>query len=702
MALYSRVTAFINSRGGVFIVAAVYLMVPGHPDAFFKGIPLGLWPSIVLAAGTFAWFFFRGTPELRRGSAPLFIALACLSVVKGVAALAGPPVGWLGRYYPNDRFEGRYRRSTEFPHLDATRIDRTIDFVDDAFPVYFLNEADFNRNIRREVTFPVTATWTGYVTPAQPTALALRLRARGHATVAVDGGRPIEVDSRDGSVVRSETVALAPGDHRIDVTYLKPADTDPLIALGLDAGGDDAVVLVTPRPSGSSPWLRFRAAAFAGRSADALAAVAFAVLLWRLATAARVTTSERSGQPASLARGLCAVMFALLLVQAGRAALPHVHRAVSLSGGDDWLAFEARAREVLTGGPLMRFGQPLGKGEVFYYYPGYSYFLAGVHWVTGEDLSGPILANFLLLFLANIVSYRIAAAVFGDWVAIPATALLVGIEQIAFVRNYTPVLLSENLYFLTVPLTVLGLVRFLQSGRRASLAWAGLAAGASAITRPAMMLYLVPAVLLLAIADMSPRPARSARAASIATFLAGCFGVVLLVTLRNYVVAGSPTLISETPAHSFILYNLPATADAGKYMKMYSGGLFSAASVLIRIFIDHPLDLLSGVTTKIGFSFGMLPWMGGNFHPELLLASGLYFGAIVFSRAARAPMTWPIHAFIAVHLVGMVLTMPSNYGYRLILPMYLFLPMFGPRLVMDVMASFGGSASAAQPSRRVL
>jgi hypothetical protein len=42
------------------------------------------------------------------------------------------------------------------------------------------------------------------------------------------------------------------------------------------------------------------------------------------------------------------------------------------------------------------------------------------------------------------------------------------------------------------------------------------------------------------------------------------------------------------------------------------------------------------------------------------------------------------------HLAGMVLTMPSNYGYRLILPMYLFLPLFGARVVFDLAARFAG------------
>ena len=53
-----------------------------------------------------------------------------------------------------------------------------------------------------------------------------------------------------------------------------------------------------------------------------------------------------------------------------------------------------------------------------------------------------------------------------------------------------------------------------------------------------------------------------------------------------------------------------------------------------------------------------------------------YLSSIVLFPAARQIATWPVHLFVATHLVTMVLTMPSIYGYRLILPMYLFFASF--------------------------
>jgi hypothetical protein len=92
------------------------------------------------------------------------------------------------------------------------------------------------------------------------------------------------------------------------------------------------------------------------------------------------------------------------------------------------------------------------------------------------------------------------------------------------------------------------------------------------------------------------------------------------------------------------------------------------------------------VLTKIGFSFGALQWMGLRFHPELLGPGLGYLVAVPLLSAARRVRTWPIHGFVLAHLVGMALTTPTIYGYRLILPMHLFFSMFAIALVERVLA----------------
>ena len=50
-----------------------------------------------------------------------------------------------------------------------------------------------------------------------------------------------------------------------------------------------------------------------------------------------------------------------------------------LSGGNDWLAYESYARDVLLSGPLMTEGRALGQGAPFYYQPLYIYWVALTH-----------------------------------------------------------------------------------------------------------------------------------------------------------------------------------------------------------------------------------------------------------------------------------------------------------------------------------
>ena len=657
----------LEPRAAFLVALLVFCCAPGHGDAWLRGIPLGLWTPVGLTIVGAVWWASRHAPP-PRGLTGVALALAMLAVVKIAVAAIAPSGGWLARYYANATFSGAPRRSTEFARLQgATRIDRAIDFRDDFLPAYFLNDPDFNGGIRREVTEPVSVVWTGYAHTAAATAASVAIDAKGDARITLDG-RPVIGPVNAARV----DLILAPGDHVLEVTYVKPANTDPLVRVS------GLTPLVTARPV--APW-RSRlapAARVAARAIDILAIALVAASVWMLAR----------GIVWSPALVLTMAMLALFAVQGTMAAAPLVGRAESLSGGDDWMAYEGRSRAVATGDFLMMFSQPYGKGEVLYFYPGYTYFLAAVHAIGGEDRAAIIFVQFLLLFAANVVVYWIGARVFGRPATLAALGGLVAIEQLDFVRHYTVTLLTENLYVFTTALTLYACIRFVESGSRRMLIAAAVAAGVSALTRPAMMLFLVPgAVVVLIVAwrrQGRPAPACGAAALFVAVWLA----TVSPATIRNYVAAGSPVLICESPVMSFINYNLPSNVDGRFYRDQYSGTTLSLARILGSIVVNHPMDTLRNVSIKLGFSFGMVQWMGGRVHPELVLASIGYLLAIVLTPSARLMPTWPIHAFVLAHLAGMVLSMPSNYGYRLILPMYLFFPLFGARLVSDLATRF--------------
>lgn len=665
------------SRTVAFAALVIYLLVPGAASAFLPGVPLGLWGFVAVAVVVFTWAFFREQPSAINWTR-VALLFAALIAIKAGAAWASMPTGWRGWYYVSADFTGRVRRSTEFTRLDATRIDRAIDFRDDYFPAYFLNEAEFNRGIRREVTEAVTARWVGHVHPAAPATITMELAARGPATISRDGEIVLRSPAQASAATR--TINLDAGEHALTVEYLKPASSDPLISVrGVGSSSPSADLVVTPDVV--QPWRRsiFGFVTFVARIIDVVASALFISILWRALRGRRWLLAA----PATLA----AVMFVLFLIQGAAAAAPLQHRAVSLSGGDDWLGFEARGREILTGGLLMRFGQPSGAGDAYYYYPGYSYFLAAVHALGGEDLAAPIFVHFLLLFLTNLVVYRAALMLFDRPIALGAVGLLVPIEQVAFIRHYTTTILSENLYFLTVALALYALMRFIATMKLAPLLWAGALTGISALIRPALLLYLPLAMLVIVLASRQRRAPWLRASIAAGVFLSAWMAAVLPATVRNYVVANRFVLISDMPLHSFINYNIP-TSGAEEYGRAFTGGILSATYVLGRIAVEHPADTLRNVVTKVGFSLGWLRWMGGSVHVEMLFASAGYFLALLLMPEARSPMTWPIHAFLLAHLAGLILTMPSNYGYRLLLPMYVFFPIFASAAGISVLRRF--------------
>ena len=88
---------------------------------------------------------------------------------------------------------------------------------------------------------------------------------------------------------------------------------------------------------------------------------------------------------------------------------------------------------------------------------------------------------------------------------------------------------------------------------------------------------------------------------------------------------------------------------------------------------DYPGGMLRRQGEKLGFSLGMVQWLQGfRPHPELVAVSGLYFAMLVLSKTMRSLPLWPVHLFVLSHLAAMGLTNPSNYGYRLILPPYIY------------------------------
>jgi 4-amino-4-deoxy-L-arabinose transferase-like glycosyltransferase len=675
----------------LIFAAALYLLAPGHPDVILSGVPLGQTGTVLLILLLVCWAWTRDVFQPVRPS--LSRALGVAVAIKFAIALVVPHSGWLAAYYANDQLQPPMRQSTDFSFADATRIDRQVSFVDQEFPVHFFNEHGFNFGLRREATEPFSVEWRGNLHAREP--MQIRHDALGEVRVLVDG-----------VAATTNPIAIEPGDHLIGIQYRKPPVIEGRLHVQpLDAGGAPrAWAIGEVTPIGVSPWRRSAARWLAVVAWGAhLLAAAMLIVGIRPSLAAKVgQVRALTWVDAARACVMPAVVLGLTL-QGLWKARRHVDRVFTLTGGDDWLAYEMNARDILSSGWLNTRGALPGKGIPFYEYPGYGYFVAGVHWLTGESLAGVVLFNFLGLALATVLVYGIARRLTNERAALVAVAWLLVLQQMDFVRYYTVTLLSENLFFPLVVLSVSLFVRFALWGPWWTVMAAAAAGGLAAATRPTMLLYLPVAMVLLPLIRL--RRDGVLRAAAIPVVVLVCWlAAISPFTYRNYVMSGQPVLITEGAAKTFIDYNLPPDNRAGnvRYLEDFRNSNFSAVVILLRILWDHPISTLQNWGTKAAFGLGMVHWIGDSRtpHPELVLTSALYLAAIFLLRDARRPAAWLVHGFIFTHLATLLLTMPSNYGYRMVLSMYLLMVVFVGGLVIKVIAPwldrrFPGKSPAA-------
>ena len=636
----------------------IYLLLPSPTPGILTSWPLSPIAAVtlVVAGGITALATRFGAARWSTGTAAV---IAIFLVLRLLASTLLPPTGWTARYYANDAWQGEPEWSSEFRLPDATRVDRSLSFSGRSFPTHYLNGARFEHGVDREVALPMTVEWSGLFEVDAADVVEFEMAATGWASIAFDqNARPLETG------VASGAHAVGPGAHRVVVRYRKPAGSEGLFRLALRA-----------RSTGESLRMFPNAAAAAQPSIAGLPYLAMSldiVCLAILAATGVVVMRAAWHSTWRLNAAVAAALFLVLGMQGFFAALPFARAFHSLTGGDDWLGFESRARDVLQHGLLMTLGKPLGEGAAYFYHPFYSYWLALVHWLTGESLFGPVFANFLLLAATATMMWWLLRDLFGPIAALSGVAALLLLFEIDFIRYYTVTLLSENLYIFTVTACLIHFARWASSGSRTMLLSAGVWAGISAATRPAMMMFFVPAVLVVVALELR-RAERRARVATPLIFAGSWLAAVAPFTVRNWIVARRLVLISDSLGGTFIVHNVPPPIDPAPYLERYSGGILASFNVLWQIVWDHPAAFVALQAKKLGFSLGMVHWYADyRPHPELVMVTLLFITMLVLSRTLRSPMLWPVYAFVIAHVASMALTSPWNYGYRLILPPFVY------------------------------
>ena len=247
-----------------------------------------------------------------------------------------------------------------------------------------------------------------------------------------------------------------------------------------------------------------------------------------------------------LERPLLGVWLAVSFVNAVVPRLDRLDKLTLLGGGQDWLTHESFARDILLNGPLMTLGKPLGEGRTFYAQPFYPYALAAMHWLTGEDQFGVTVLQLFGLGVAGVLLYFLARRLFGVPAAIGTFAVFVVLR--AWDLEWVALrLLSEPIYFVVLPALLLVLVRCFDETRLRDFVLAGLLLGLAIVTRGPTLLY-VPFVVAVALGRAAACWPWTVGESRSHRRIAGRapVSIVVLVPIRNLVVAGDPALVASS------------------------------------------------------------------------------------------------------------------------------------------------------------
>jgi hypothetical protein len=650
------------------ILAFLLLAAPGAWTSVFTGSALSAEARLVLGALFVAgWVCVLFQPE-RRMSWLVPGALGCLIAIKLLIATASVPYGFQGVYRsetadaPPVSFVTRYR-------ADPFRIDPVLAFQGEHFGLEFLNNFQrygvFAAPSRRDHYYPLFVTWTGYALINEPTRLEIGVATTGQVRVEVDGQLFADQGPRPGTDL-TPTAVLQPGLHQFMVRYEKPANTHPQLWFGV-FHPRGAILPIVPWPA--SPAAIQREPLLASLT-TACVGIGLLVTLGGLLQAYAVHQRLRRTPALTLIRHAAVVaLLSGITAQALVTAEPFIRKTVDLTTGNDWLAYEGNARDILHQGLLMTGGKPLSQGDPFYFYPFYPYALAAGHAVIGEDFGAVIIVNGFaiasLVPLCWLLAWRDARSAVG----LTGLAAL-GAFIVAHLARYTESALSDSV-FIAVAFAALLACRF--ALERWQPRWwiaAGILSAMAAATRPNFLTF-VP-MFAAAVALLYWGSTLWNRGARAGLFAAGFAIGVLPFTLRNFLVSGKMVMLVNSWVQ--IPYFLIPPGEVNPISSENTSTVGSAVAVAFDMFRNDPWGILWIECRKVLFTLGLTqPPMGitdvHRSHWDLFVLSLLFFAALV-TRRLRGPLAFVLCVFALSHMAAMVLAAPWTYGYKTILPLH--------------------------------
>ena len=581
--------------------------------------------------------------------------------LKVLAVSTAPPLGLKVSYWAGTTATGAPERSTDFAWLNgATRIDARLDLRGEEFGVHFFNDAA-RFNFGPEVV------------PARDQ-LPFSVRWEGWLWAPSDGARRFTVESSGPSQLWIDDAALPAGGgrtnltaglHPIRVEYTRPEARVAYLRVAWErTPGEPLQTVGAP----DARWMPSTAIGTVSNVADATANIGLAAL----ALAAMALAIRRYGWTAG-------ALLSIPVVFAGYGALveaPGAGRATILSGLDDWLVYESSARDILLNGWLMNGGA--AHAQPFYGQPLYPYVLALAHRLTGEALFGPIVLQFAALGGMVVLTGVLASIAFGSreagLAALASLVVLLQLEPEHF--KIARQLFNENVYMplvLASLITIVALVRRDTPPRWQHAASVGVLLGLTAVARSQFLLF-VPFGLV--IVWLAWRRNGSGQATwKTALVAAGLVVAIAPITARNWIVSGQFVPISSSGGASLLEFHRPPPGLIDQSALQHDP-LFDALHLdiqtrtVLAFMRADPRGYLATLAPLGAHSLGLQGRNDPGLYWPLLITVLAYLTASFSLRRTRQLRVWPIHAFVATHLLVLMLFEADTYGYRLVMPMY--------------------------------
>lgn len=651
----------------------VYLVVPVAGWGFFDGLPLA-----PLEAAALAGVWWLGAFKLLTGTRVAAVAVA----IKLAALFLLVPHGFAATYFANAGFEPPHARALHFRNPASTRTDALLSFGRPGrsdLPLHFFNDfTRFNFYQRGDPdlrSLPFSVAWEGFVW--------------------VEDGERERTFYLTGSGVSAEL--LLDGSS---VLKLKPAAGSMTAAVFYPKGWRRLEVRVAGQ-QGAARDFEAGVVTAAGQNVPLGQVPVFAAPITRLALrvdqAARVLSVAVDAALLLLLTGLCVrrarqlvasfparqVVLALAWFAAVSEALwyawPFAGRVVIQLGGDDPLTYETQARDIVLSGPLMLMGGTAGHAEAFYYQPLYSYVLALMHGLFGEDLFGVVFVQRLLLFATLICVWWLSDRLFGARtarcsVAVALVFLYMVVDQLS-VEPWARRLWTETVFVPLIAAWTCAVVAVAASpGLRAGMV-AGLAGGLAVLSRSTVVLAFAMVPLLLVAARRRLHHPWQPVALMIVT--AGA--VVSMATVRNWVASGTFVPVTTSFAVNLYLGNTPPDSVPVHAVTEHRFYEWFARDDRTRIAVEFarhaPRAFARNLGRKALYALGFFePLVRGTGVSVALIVTWVaaLAGVVIGLRdgATRAARLLPL-AVSASLFAAVVLIFPSHA--RLILPIYVML-----------------------------